>query len=219
MWDSKYLVSIFPRRHCDHQCHNRNPDEEHMQLLSLNKISQFPLHRGTMGLSPGRWLSSYSPGAIIAAKPLPLPTLTHFSPLPPSASTGPPSKLPPRVDQGECHQFSLLFFLSSPLPPPPPPPRPPLLFFSAPVLHFLSQASAVRDMWLTWPLSVRSMNVYLRVLPHEGHRYQDGLSSLSRVCQGAVLIMRDFEGVCSKSHEVGWIPVQGKRARLFWEVG
>lgn len=89
MWDSKYLVSIFPRRHCDHQCHNGNPDEEHMQLLSLNKISQFPLHPGTMGLSPGRWLSSYSPGAIIAAKPLPPTTLTQFTPLPSSAFINP----------------------------------------------------------------------------------------------------------------------------------
>lgn len=71
MWDSKYLVSIFPRRHCDHQFHNGNPDEEHMQLLSLNKISQFPLHSGTMGLLPGCWLSSYSWGPIIASKPLP----------------------------------------------------------------------------------------------------------------------------------------------------
>lgn len=75
----KYLVSIFPRHHCDHQCHNGNPDEEHMQLLSLNKISQFPLHPGTMGLSAARWLSSYSPGAIIAAKPLPPTTLIRFT--------------------------------------------------------------------------------------------------------------------------------------------
>lgn len=79
MWDSKYLVSIFPRRHCDYQCHNGNPDEEHMQLLSLNKISQFPLHPSTMGLSAARWLSSYSPRAIIAAKPLPPTTLIHFT--------------------------------------------------------------------------------------------------------------------------------------------
>lgn len=71
IWDSKYFASIFPWRHCDHHCHNGNPDEEHMQLLSLNKISPFPLHPSTMGLSAARWLSSYSPGAIIAAKPLP----------------------------------------------------------------------------------------------------------------------------------------------------
>lgn len=38
-------------------------------------------------------------------------------------------------------------------------------------------------------------------------------------CQGAGLIMRDFEGVCSKSHEAGWIPLLWKRARLFSEVG
>lgn len=117
MWDSKYLVSIFPRRHCDHQCHNGNPDEEHMQLLSLNKISQFPLHPSTMGLSPGRWLSSYTPGAIIAAKTLPLTTLTHFTPLLSSAFTSPhPNSLRGSDKRsGFCHKWhiftsSLLLF-------------------------------------------------------------------------------------------------------------
>lgn len=71
MWYSKYLVSVSPRLHCNHQLHNGNADEECMQLLSLTKISQFPLLQGTIGLSPGHWLSSYSPGAILAAKPLP----------------------------------------------------------------------------------------------------------------------------------------------------
>lgn len=52
-WDSKYLVSIQSRRHCDHRWHNGFPDEERAQLLSLNKISQFPLHPSTMALA---WL-------------------------------------------------------------------------------------------------------------------------------------------------------------------
>lgn len=52
-WDSKYLVSIQPRRHCDHRWHNGFPDEERAQLRSLNKISQFPLLLSTMALA---WL-------------------------------------------------------------------------------------------------------------------------------------------------------------------
>lgn len=78
-WDSKYLVSIQPRRHCDHRWHNGFPDEERAQLLSLNKISQFPLHTAQW-LSPGCWLSSYSPGAIIAAGATPP---RYPQPLPP----------------------------------------------------------------------------------------------------------------------------------------
>lgn len=100
MWDSKYLVSIFPRRHCDQQSHNGNPDEEHMQLLSLNKISQFPLHSSTMGPSPGRWLSSYFLAATIATKPLPLTAITHFTPLLWLSLLSPPfqfSSLPPSL--------------------------------------------------------------------------------------------------------------------------
>lgn len=110
MWDSKYLVSIFPGRQCDHQWHNGNPDEEHMQLLSLNKISQFPLHSSTMGPSPGRWLSSYFPRAIIEAKTLPLTTLTHFIALC-SSSFGSPH-LSPSLAQA-CHKWNCILQCSN----------------------------------------------------------------------------------------------------------
>lgn len=109
MWDSKYLVSIFPGRQCDHQCHNGNPDEEHMQLLSLNKISQFPLRSGTMGPLPGRWLSSYFPRAIIKAQPLPPTTLIHFTALC-SSSFSSPHPSPSRAEA--WHKWNLI--LSSP---------------------------------------------------------------------------------------------------------
>lgn len=106
MRDSKYLVSIFPGRQCDHQCHNGNPDEEHMQLLSLNKISQFPLHCGTMGPLPGRWLSSYFPRAIIKAQPLPPTTLIHFTALC-SSSFSSPHPSPSRAEAWQVKSYHL----------------------------------------------------------------------------------------------------------------
>lgn len=61
----------------------------------LIKSHSFPLHGGTMGRSPGRWLSSYSPGAIIAAKPLPPTSISHSTQLPSRAFTRPPSNIFP----------------------------------------------------------------------------------------------------------------------------
>ncbi len=167
MWDSKYLVSIFPRRHCDHQCHNGNPDEDHMQLLSLNKISQFPLHPGTMGLSPGSWLSSYSPGAIIAAKPLLLTTLTHFTPLPSSACTS-PCPIPSCLGKGRGFATSEIFSLSVHIP------SSFLLLFSLHLHFFLyfpffsfhpcyissHTEERVRDTWFLWLLLIGSISGY-----------------------------------------------------------
>lgn len=187
MWDSKYLVSIFPRRHCDHQFHNGNPDEEHMQLLSLNKISQFPLHPGTMGLSPGRWLSSYTWGAIIASKPL--PSLHPHSFYPTSLL---------RLHQPSPDSFPMLWvcylsqmtsfhsaFTS----------LPPLfvsLFFSPPFLR--NRGKSERDLV---PLAVtdlidkRLLLERYPILLMWGTPLSEWHCSCG-VCQGAVLIMRDF---------------------------
>lgn len=67
--DSKY--SFCPLRFLpDQSYHNANPDEEHMQLLSLNKISKFQLYPSTMAAALVCWLSSYSVGLLIVFLPL-----------------------------------------------------------------------------------------------------------------------------------------------------
>lgn len=209
MWDSKYLVSVFPRRHCDHQCHNGNPDEEHMQLLSLNKISQFPLHPGTMGLSPGRWLSSYSPGAIIAAKPLPHTTLTHFSPASLLRLHQPSWDLFTQCSHNLLLSSSLYVYFS--------------LFNSLPFSVHLWYSSSdseerARDTCFLRLILIWSISGYFQSVtpPYwcEAQLHQNGnLAAVETVCQGAVLIMRDFEVVCCTSHEAGWIPLLGKRSK------
>lgn len=71
--ESKY--PSYPQRFLpDQRHHNGNPDEKHMQLLSLNKISKFQLYPGTMATALVCWLSSYSVGLLIVLSPLPCAT-------------------------------------------------------------------------------------------------------------------------------------------------
>lgn len=85
--DSKYPSC--PQRFLpDQRHHNGGPDEEHMQLLSLNKISKFQLYPSTMATALVCWLSSYSVGLLIASSPLPCEVLRGF-PSPSSIHTTP----------------------------------------------------------------------------------------------------------------------------------
>lgn len=195
-WDSKYLVSIQPRRHCDHRWHNGFPDEERAQLLSLNKISQFPLHPSTMALA---WLliefllsRSYNSSRSHALSP-------------PSAAS---SRLHPSSrGKGERFYYSwdLLFtpphFLFSCH-------HPPIigsLCFFFPLLLF---RHTLRDSWHLWPLSIESISGYFSTLSPSywcgRHLYEPGLAAAAQTgCQGAALIMRDFEEVLLRESQGG----------------
>lgn len=185
-----------------------------------------------MGLSPGRWLSSYSPGAIIAAKPLPLATrftaASHFRFHQPVIQT--PwareegfffkSQVRSFLFTSQLPPFSLfsphlIFFLYTPLPAPP-------LFFPSHLCFISSHTErSVRDTWRLWLLLIWSISGYFSTLTPsywcERHLYQAGRSSCGLSRSSA-----DYEGFwgdCWKSHEAGWIPLPWKRVRVFSEVG
>lgn len=200
-WDSKYLVSIQPRRHCDHRWHNGFPDEERAQLLSLNKISQFPLHPSTMALA---WLliefllsRSYNSSRSHALSP-------------PSTAS---SRLHPSSwGKGERFYYSgdlssrlcLSVFLSSS------PPLPPIIvslcsfppFFISP--HIAWQLAS----WHLRTQSIESISGYFSSLSLSywcgRHLYEPGLTAAAQTgCQGAALIMRDFEEVLLRESQGG----------------
>lgn len=150
-----------------------------------------------MGLSPGRWLSSYSPGAIIAAKPLPLATLTRFTAASLFRFHQPVIQTPwAREEVVFCCCFllsseifsvhisssSLLPFLS------------PSNFLSLHLCFISSHTErSVRDTWRLWLLLIWSISGYFSTLTPsyrcERHLYQAGHSSCGLSRSSA-----DYEG-------------------------